>query len=128
GVAGDPRPQVRVTRGVGHLEVAGQQVEEGGDVGGALDARVPAQRHDPAAGAPDVAEQQLDDRPRPDVLGAHAVLRPADAVDEVAGAFAGRGGHPGVGDGTELLRRDPGDLGDQLGGVARVVPLEDLVD
>src|SRR5205085_901674 len=45
--------------GVGHGEVAGQDVVEGGDVGGALDAGVAPQGQDPAAGAAHVAQQEL---------------------------------------------------------------------
>ena len=45
-------------------QVAGEQVEQGRDVGGALDAGVPAQGHDAAARPADVAQQQLQDRPR----------------------------------------------------------------
>ena len=70
---------------VGHLEIAGQDVEDAGHVGGALNVGVAAQRVDAAAGAPDVAEQQLQHRRGADDLRAEGVLRPADRVDDGAG-------------------------------------------
>ena len=76
--------------GVRHREVAGEDVVERRDVGRALDRRVPAQRHDPAARPADVAEQELDDRGGADELDADRVLRPADGVDERARALAAR--------------------------------------
>ena len=44
----------------------------------------------PPPGPAHVAEQELDDGRRADVLHAHRVLRPADRVDEGAGALAPR--------------------------------------
>ena len=70
----------RVRLRMGHRDVAGQDVVERRDVGRALDVGVAAQRQDPAAGPPDVAEQQLDDRRGADVLHADGVLGPADRV------------------------------------------------
>src|SRR3712207_8863870 len=49
-----------VLAGLGHMDVARQQVVQSRHVGRPLDRRVPAHRHDPAARPPDVAEQQLD--------------------------------------------------------------------
>ena len=115
-------------RGVRHHQVAGQQVEQRRDVGGALDARVPAQRHDPAAGAAHVAQQRLQDRRRPDVLGAHAVLGPADRVDERRRPVAAAVGGDPLGHLRERLRLDAADLGDHLRRVAGEVPLEHLED
>ena len=43
----------------GLREIAGKQIVEGGDVGGTLNAGVTAQGENPAAGAPDIAEQQF---------------------------------------------------------------------
>ena len=73
---------------VRHRQVARQDVVERRDVGRALDRRVAAQRDDAAAGPPDVAEQELDDRRGADQLDADRVLRPADRVDERAGPLA----------------------------------------
>ena len=75
---------------VRHREVAGQDVVERRDVGRALDRGVPAQRQDPAAGAADVAEQQLQDRGGADVLHADRVLRPADRVARTPSCARGR--------------------------------------
>src|SRR5204863_2156291 len=71
-----------------HGEVSGQQVEESRDVRRSLDAGVAPQGEDAAAGAPDIAEQELDDRGGPDVLRAGRVLCPAHRVAERAGALA----------------------------------------
>ena len=76
--------------GVGHREVAGQDVVQRRDVGRALDGGVPAQGHDPAAGPADVAEQQLDDRRGADVLHADRVLGPADRVARTRRCARGR--------------------------------------
>ena len=109
-----------------HRQVAGQQVEQGGDVGRALDGRMPAQRHNPAAGPAHVAEQRLQDGRGPDVLHADRVLGPAQAVHERGGPVAARvlGDQPGHL--AELLRRHAGHLGHQVRGVPGEVPLEDL--
>ena len=114
--------------GVRHREVAGQDVEQRRDVGRALDAGVPAQRHDAAAGTADVAQQGLQDRGRADDLRADAVVGPADGVAERGGALAPAVAGQRVGDLRELLRRDAADLLHHLGGVAGEVPLEDLED
>ncbi len=111
-----------------HRQIAGQQVEERGDVAGALDGRVAAQRLDTAAGAPDVPQQKLEHTGRPDELGAGRMLGPAHRVDERAGALA-----PGIpcqrlAHLQERLAWHPTGPLDHLGGVAGVVPLEDLVD
>ena len=76
--------------GVGHRDVAGEDVVEGRDVRRALDGGVPAQRHDPAARPPDVPEQELDDRRGPDVLHPVGVLGPADRVGEGGGLLPAR--------------------------------------
>ena len=68
--------------GAGIFEIAGQDVEDAGQIGGALDVRMAAQRVHAAAGTADVAEQQLQHRGRADDLRAGAVLRPADGVDD----------------------------------------------
>ena len=85
-----PRASARSSRAARHVQVAGQQVVERRDVGRALDRRVAAHRHDAAARAADVAEQQLEDRAGADHLHAGGVLRPADRVDERGRALAAR--------------------------------------
>ncbi len=113
---------------LGHRQIAGQQVEQRGDVGGALDGGVAAQRHDAAARAPDVAHQQLQNRCGADELGAQGVLRPADGVGEAGGALAPGVLHDGAGQVVEVLPADPAHVFDHLRRVAGVVPLEDLED
>src|SRR4051794_31546608 len=124
----DPLLERRVVSDLRHREVSGQDVEQRRDVRRALDARVPAQRHDPTARATDVAQQQLQDRAGADVLHADAVLRPADAVDERGGALASGVRGPRLAHLAERVRRHATGFRDHLGGVAGVVPLEDLVD
>ena len=114
--------------GVGHRDVARQDVEQGRDVGRALDRRVPAQRQDAAAGPTDVAEQGLQDRGGADDLRADAVVGPADGVAERRRALASAVAGERVGDLREVGRRDAADLLHHLGGVAGEVPLEDLED
>ena len=129
GVRLDELVEVAVALGVRHRQVAGQDVVERRDVGRALDRRVPAQRHDPAARPAHVAEQQLDDRRGADVLDADRVLRPADRVAERARPLA-----------AGVRRRAPrrrarksldaaaAGLGDELRRVAAVVLLQELED
>ena len=109
-----------------HGEVAGQQVVQRRDVGRPLDRRVPAQGEDASAGPPDVAEQQLQDRGRPDDLHARAVLGPAHRVAERGGALTAGVGHERLGHGEQVGARDPADPLDHLRRVAAEVPLEDL--
>ena len=111
---------------VRHRDVAGQQVEQRRDVGGALDRGVPAQRQDAAARAADVAQQQLQDRRGADVLHADGVLGPADRVAERGRALASRVLGDRLAYLAEQLRRDAADLLDHLGRVAGEVPLQHL--
>ena len=113
---------------VRHRQVAREDVVERRDVGRALDRRVPAQRHDPAAGAADVAEQQLDDRGTADVLHADRVLGPADRVREHARALAAGVPADLLAVPDELFDRAAARVGDELRRVARVVALQELED
>ena len=128
GDVADVGVQVLVLARVRHRQVAGQQVEQGGDVGRALDGRVAAQGQDAAARAAHVAQQGLQDRGGADVLHAHGVLGPADAVNHRGGAVpAGVRGEQ-LADPRERLRRHAAGLLDDLRGVPREVALEDLED
>ena len=111
---------------VRHGQVSGQQVEQGGDVGGALDRGVSAQRENAAPGPADVAEQQLEDGGGADVLHADGVLGPADAVDERRGAVGARILRHELADPGERVRRHAAGLLDHLRGVAREMPLQHL--
>ena len=100
-------------------------------VGGALDVRVAAQRVHAAAGAADVAEQQLQHRRGADDLRAEGVLRPADGVDDRrrllhVAVFADR--REQIGGFQKLILRDAGDALDHLRRVARVLLLQQLKD
>ena len=118
--------EVGVQGGVGHGQVAGQEVVEGGDVGGALDAGVAPEGEDAAARAADVAQEELDDGRGADVLHADRVLGPADGVAEGGGALPARVAAQGLGHRQELVPGDAAHLLHHLGRVAGVVALEHL--
>src|SRR5205085_1707252 len=119
---------VVVEGGVGQGQVAGEQVVEGGDVGRPLDAGVAPQGEDAAAGAADVAQQELDDGRGADVLDADRVLRPADGVTHGRGAVGAGVAAEGVGHGQERVPGDAAHLLHQLRRVAGVVALQHLED
>ena len=109
-----------------HRQVARQQIEQRRDVRRPLDARVPAQRHDAAAGAPDVAQQQLQDRGGTDELGAQGVLRPSRRVPEAGRPFASRVVDDRPREIVEFVDGDAAHVADHLGRVPREMPFEDL--
>ena len=112
---------------VGRLrQVAGQDVVEGRDVGRALDGRVAAHRHDAAARAAHVAEQQLEDPGGADDLHAGRVLRPAEGVDDRCGPLAPRIRAQELGDANQLLGPAAGHLRHHLRRVAGEVAPQDL--
>ncbi len=111
---------------LGHGQVPGEEIEEGGDVGGPLDARVAAQCEDAASGAADVAKQELDDGRAADVLDADGVLGPAHRVHPRGGALAAAVGDDCIAHLCEPLRRYPAYRLHHLGRVARVVAAQDL--
>ena len=114
---------------VRHRDVAGEDVVERRDVGRPLDRRVAAQREDAAAGAADVAQQQLDDRGGADDLHADGVLRPADRVADRRRALAAGVAAQRLGDATGTRRAvHAAHVGDELGRVPAVVALEQLED
>ncbi len=71
-------------------QVGRQHVVQRRDIRAALDRDMAAQRHDAAAGPPDIAEQALDDGGRPDDLHADGVMRPPDRVAERPGPLPPR--------------------------------------
>ena len=85
---------------------------------GPLDAGVAAHGHDAAAGPAHVAEQQLQDAGGADDLHAGGVLRPADGVDDGAGALAAGIRAEQLGHLDHLLRRAAAHVGDGLRRVA----------
>ena len=114
--------------GVRHRDVAGQEVEQRRDVGGALDAGVPAQRHDAAAGAADVAQQRLQDRRR---CGCTARRRcGGSSRPRRRTPWSAPGRSCAVSASADLARTAPAGCRrprcDQLRGVAGEVPLEHL--
>ncbi len=112
--------------GARHRYVAGEDVVERRDVGGALDVRVAAQGQDPTAGPPDVAQQQLEDGRGADVLNANGVLGPSHRVDERRRALRPRVRAQRL---RHLPEVGPGDAADplhDLRGVAVEVALQDL--
>ena len=111
---------------LGHRQVAGQQIEQRRNVGGALDAGVAPQRHDAAARATDIAHQELQNRCSADELGPEGVLSPPDGVREAGGALAPGVLDDGAGEVVEILEADAADVAHHLRGVAGEVPLDDL--
>ncbi len=85
-------PFQRGVIGVGHRlgQIIGKGIEECRDVRRALHVGVPAQGDDPAAGPPDVAEEQLNDACGADDLRPGGVLGPAKGVSDGGGVFPAR--------------------------------------
>src|SRR5579871_984284 len=82
----------------------------------------------PPPGRPHVPEQLLDDAGGADRLDAGRVLRPADGVDERAGALPAGVLRERLRHLDEVVDRAAARLRDELRRVPRVVPLEDLED
>ena len=102
--------------GIGRrVEVARVVVVEHRHVARALHVRLAAQRVDAAAGLADVAEQQLQDRERPDPLHAGRVLGHAERVEDGARPVL----RHRLGDLLDLIGRNAGDLLAHLQRVAR---------
>ena len=112
---------------VRHLQVARQTVEHSAHVGRALNVGVAAQSVDAAAGAPDVAEQQLQHGRGANDLRAEAVLRPPhrihDGGDLLHVAIFADGSEQ-IGGLQELVFRNAGDALDHLRRVARILLLQ----
>ena len=111
-----------------HRQISWKDVEERRDVGRALDGRMSAQREDPAARPPDVAEEQLQDRSGADDLHASGVLRPAHGVTDSRGFVAAGRARENIGDFEKRVLRHAAELLDQRRRVSREVPLENLKD
>ena len=128
GDSSEVRLEVRIG-GIRHFEIAREDVEDAGHVGGALDVGVAAEGVDAASGAADVAEQELQDGRGADGLGGGAVLGESHRVEDggcLLHVAIFSNGSEEVGGFEELVLRDAGDTLDHLGGVARVVLLEEL--
>ena len=111
-----------------HRKVAGEDVEEGRDVGRALNVGVPAKRENARTGAAHVAHEQLENRGCADELRAACVLGPAHGVAERGRLVATRVLHNRLGDVREVFLAHATNLLHNLGGVALEVALEDLED
>ena len=112
-----------------HFQIAGENVEDAGQVSSTLNVRVPAQRIDAAAGPSDVAEQELQHRGGADDLRPEGVLRPPDRIDDrgdLLHVAVGANRREQVGRSQKLIARDAGDPLDHLRRVARVVLLQQL--
>ena len=112
--------------GAGHGQVSGQQVEQRGDVGGALDAGVATQCHDSAARAPHVSQQQLQNGGSPDELRSQGVLGPANGVGEARCPVTSGVFRDGTRQVLEVRDGDAAHLLDHLRRVPGVMPLHDL--
>jgi hypothetical protein len=117
--------------GIRDLQIAGQDIEDSRHIGGALNVGMAAQRVDAAAGAPHVAQQQLQHGRGADDLRAEAVLRPAHRVDDGGDllhvAVFADGGEQ-IGGLQELIFRNAGDALHHLRRVARILLLQQLID
>ncbi len=71
----------------GHAQVAGKNVVECGNVRRTLNRGMAAKGQDAAAGAADIAEQQLQDRGAANDLDAAGMLRPTDGIANGGGFF-----------------------------------------
>ena len=111
---------------VGSGEVAGQVVEDPGDIGRALDVGVAAHRVYPATRPPDVPQKELQGGGGPDHLHADRVLRPPERIHDGADPLR----VPGRGDDLrhleELIRGRAADPLHHLRRVAVDVLLEQL--
>ncbi len=95
-----------------------------GHVGSALNVGVAAEGIDSATGAPDIAHQQLQHGSGADDLGAEAVLRPSDGIDNGGDFFhvaVFADGGEEVGGFEELILRNAGDALDHFWRVALVL-------
>ena len=121
----DERGQ-RLVIGLRDGDVAGQVVIRHAAVGAPLDVGVTAQRVEPAAGPPDVAEQQLQHRRGVNQLHRVAVMRPAERIHDRADAI----GRMGRGDELRRLHEVVGaaaaDVRDRVRRVARIEALHHL--
>ena len=107
--------------GRGHRQVAGQQVEQRRDVGAALDAGVPAQGQDAAAGRPMLPSSSWMISAGTDVLRRRCAGSSPRCRQRAGAVPAGRAG-PNRADGQELLPGRAADVLDELRGVAGEVP------
>ncbi len=83
--------------GLGHVEVARQNMKEHGHVGGALNIGFPPLGVDAASGDANVAQKQLQHRCGPHILGSVGGLGNAHCIQNVAGFAGGAGGAEGGG-------------------------------
>ena len=107
-------------------QIALDRVVKRGNVRGALNRGVAAQRHDAGAGPADVAEQQLQQRAGADDLDAVGVLRPGDRIGERSRPFGARVRQNGLGDLEKSFFGTAGGFLDHLRRVAGEMPLDDL--
>src|SRR5262249_30356745 len=105
---------------------AGKNVIERGDVGGSLNGCVAAQGKNASAGAPNVAQQQLQNGRRTDDLDAFRMLRPAHRITDGAGFFRTRCRRERFGGFQENILRDAAEALYHLRRVTREVTLQGL--
>ena len=112
--------------GLGDGDIAGQIVVGHAAIGAALDVGVAAQRVQPAAGASDVAQQQLQHRREVDQLHRVAVMRPTQGVHDRSCAVGRIGRGDDLGRFEEIFRPTAADARYHFGRVARVELLHEL--
>ena len=122
------RQRVMGLPGVGHVQVAGQGVVEGGDVRGTLDRGMAPKGEDAAAGPADVPQEGLEDPCGADDLDPHGVLGPAHGIGDVGRLFAAGILKERLGDPEKSLLWAAADAGHHVRRVAGIVALQDLED
>ena len=108
-------------------EVVRKHVPQRGDVGRALDVRVPAKRGDAAPGSSHVPEEELEDRRGADGLGPGGVLGEAEGEGQVRGPIPAGVPRQELGHLDHVRRAAPAGVGHHLRRVAREVAAQDLV-
>ena len=109
----------RLPRSLGSLEVAGQIMRQQGVVGGPLHVGLAAQGVDAAAADADVAEQELHDGQRADVLHGHGMVALAEGIHDGPGLVRLAGGGEGLVHGQQIRLGRPRDRGNLL----QIVPI-----
>ncbi len=110
------------------LQVARKNAGDDGVIGRALHVGVTPERVDASSRPADVAEDELEDRRRPDDLAPHGVHRPAHRVHDGADPVGRPRGADDLRHGEELLGGATRDLRDDIGRVPAVVALHQLED
>src|ERR1700733_4835196 len=109
-----------------HIQIAGQDVEQSGNVRGTLNRRVAAQRHNASARPAHISQQELQNRRATNSLNAGGVLGPSDGITNGSRLFRARGFAIRLGGVEERFPGDPAVLFHHFGSVSRKMLLQKL--